>query len=72
MKRVNPCDSRVRMDLSHNTDDVTCSTSRAEISDGVPCACAVTLEITDTDGGETFTFASSACNFSCALVMSDE
>ena len=60
------------MDFSHSTDDVTCSTSRAEISAGVPCACAVTFEITGTTGGEIFIFASSVCNFGCAPAISGE
>ena len=32
MKRVKPCDSKYRIEFSQSTDDVTCSTSRAEIS----------------------------------------
>jgi hypothetical protein len=57
MNRVKPCASRQRMDFSQSTDDVTCSTSRAEISAGAPCACAVTLEITGTPGAEKSAFS---------------
>ena len=60
------------MDFSHSTDAQTCSTSFAEISAGVPCADAVTLEITGTAGETKFTFASSAASFGCALAMSGE
>ena len=36
MNRVNPCASNVRMDSSHRTGLVTCSTSRALMSAGPP------------------------------------
>ena len=37
-----------------------------------PCGCAVTLEITGTVGAQIVIFASSACNFGCALAISGE
>ena len=72
MNRVKPCANNARTEVSHNTDAQTCSTSFAEISDGVPCACAVTLEITGTPGETRFTYASSAPSVGCALAMSGE
>ena len=72
MNRVNPCDNKYRIEFSQSTDDVTCSTSRDEISAALPCGCAVTFEITGTVGEEIFIFASSFCNFNCALAISGE
>ena len=72
MNRVKSCASKYRMDFSQSTDDVTCSTSWAEISFGESCGCAVTFEITETIAGEIFIFASSLCNFGCAPAMSGE
>lgn len=70
MNRVKPCASKYRTDFSHKTDDVTCSTNRAEISE--LCGCAVIFEITGTTGGEIFILASSPCNFTCAPAISGE
>ena len=72
MNRVKPCASKYRIEFSHKTDDVICSTNRALISFGVPWGCAVTFAITGTFGAEIFIFPSSACNFDCALTMSGE
>ena len=72
MNRVNPCDNKYRIEVSHNTDDVTCSTSRELISAGAPCGCAVTFETTGTVGADNFIFPNSACNFVCALAISGE
>ncbi len=72
MNRVKPCASKYRMDSSQRTDDVTCSTNRRRTSAASPCGCAVTFEITGTDGTRNVTAASAPSSFDCALDINAE
>lgn len=72
IKRVNPCESRYRIDSSHRTEEVTCCTSSSRISAGAPCGRAVTFEITCGFGADTAVASNIVRSPGCALEVSLE